>query len=630
MRGSRAGFQPKARSTRARVKFAGGGAGAMRLPNLRAAITYSGGGGGALATFQSMSFTGGGAGALQMRTLIQFTGGGSGFLAVDTATPTYPNGFKHYLEFLIPDDNVLGTGALNNYLGSIDDTFAELRTVANGGLVDHASGFDMQMELADGTVIPFARLAWDATTGRIVARPRWASMPAAGSRYRLFFGKTVVTDGASEAGAYAAHLMAPNMRTGADRTGLGRGWTTGVATSSTIVQVHSLIGLTRAPANILAPTAGQLTNDEPANADADDNQNFNSITGFTSGTNKTLDLRGHKFYHHSLVPFSGDGNRPGQNSPIRPTGFGTGMCIYGAEIIGEQSDSTDWADMKTDNPAAMDDNGILYPNPSVPAAATVYIEACIFRKQFDGINTDPRYGANRANKGHYIVRGCYAEKQRDEFIENDSCQYLEVYDCLVDSCHNFISMRPGGDSDAIPPDYSSQSNWVKVENTLARCRGQYFNQLLGGDSLPARSKRFPQWEEGNSSAFVSNPNSFGPGYVHREPFKGSGVETFTNLNCTIWVDCKHSMFAFESFPTAGKVVFPPGLYDDVWLLYLPDLGSLSIGDFVDSRYVQDRGITVLAGAAARDKWNAERAAWIAAHGGYTSGGLLRFPFTEVP
>ena len=171
---------------------------------------------------------------------------------------------------------------------------------------------------------------------------------------------------------------------------------------------------------------------------------------------------------------------------------------------------------------------------------------------------------------------------------------------------------------------------MKIENCLARCRGQYFNQLLGGDSLKPKTKRSPQWEPGNGSVLVSNPDGFGPGYVHREPFKGDGVETFTNFGCTLWVDCKHCVFAFESMPTSGKVVFPPGDYDDVWLLYLPDLtGGDTIGDFVDSRYVQDRGITVLAGAAARTKWDAERAAWIAAHGGYTSGGLLRFPFSEA-
>lgn len=143
---------------------------------------------------------------------------------LEPTSPAYGNGFRNYLEFLLPAASIKASGILNCLL-SIDDAFPELRTVANGGLVEHASGFDMQLELADGTVVPFARLAWDATTGRFVARPRFATLPTTGARCRLFFGKTVVTDGASEGSAYVAHLMAPNIRTGADRTGLGRGWT---------------------------------------------------------------------------------------------------------------------------------------------------------------------------------------------------------------------------------------------------------------------------------------------------------------------------------------------------------------------------------------------------------------------
>lgn len=152
---------------------------------------------------------------------------------LEPSSPAYANGFKSYLEFLLPAASIKASGILNCLL-SIDETFPELRTVANGGLVEHASGYDMQLELADGTVVSFARLAWDATTGRIVVRERFAAPAAAGVRFRLFFGKTVVADGANEGAAYAAHLMAPNIRTGADRTGLSRIWTPTSITAGTL------------------------------------------------------------------------------------------------------------------------------------------------------------------------------------------------------------------------------------------------------------------------------------------------------------------------------------------------------------------------------------------------------------
>lgn len=234
MRGARIGFAPSARNTRARIRFTGGGAGAMRPPDLRTAISFTGGGSGALATYQAAVFTGGGAGALQQRALIQFTGGGAGFLSIDEAEPTWPNGYSHFIEFLIPQESVRGGGTLNNCLICLDETLPDLRAVANGGHVVHASGYDMRLELADGTAVPFARVVWGDSTGRFVARARLASLTVADTRLRLFFGRTVASDGANSGAAYAAHLAAPDIVTGADRTGLSRTWTPTGLTSGTL------------------------------------------------------------------------------------------------------------------------------------------------------------------------------------------------------------------------------------------------------------------------------------------------------------------------------------------------------------------------------------------------------------
>lgn len=49
--------------------------------------------------------------------------GSSDAAAVSSSAVAYPNGFKNYLEFLIPEGSVFGTGAPVNFLGCIDETF---------------------------------------------------------------------------------------------------------------------------------------------------------------------------------------------------------------------------------------------------------------------------------------------------------------------------------------------------------------------------------------------------------------------------------------------------------------------------------------------------------------------------
>jgi hypothetical protein len=231
--GSRTGFRAR-RRPRLRIAAEAGGAGAMRTGE-RLLISADAGGGGALATALAIASNAGGAGRLNQKLLIASDAGGAGFVSGDAVEPTYANGFRHYLEFLIPKENVKGGAALADWLGSIDETFTELRTIANGGLVANASGFDLRLELADGTVIPYARLDWSATTGRFVARLRQASLPAAvDTAARLYFGKTVVADEANPGSAYAACTMAPNLRTGADLTGLSRTFTPTAITSGSL------------------------------------------------------------------------------------------------------------------------------------------------------------------------------------------------------------------------------------------------------------------------------------------------------------------------------------------------------------------------------------------------------------
>jgi hypothetical protein len=235
MFGWRTGFAvyPGSRSD-LRIAFGGGGAGGLRLPDAGSTfeVIFGGGGGGALATKLEIGFRGGGGGRLQQKALISFMGGGAGFLQITGAPPAWPNGYKHFIEFLIPAENVFD-GPHTNFPFAIIDDFSEswravprpLRTVANGGLIENASGWDMRLELADGTPLDFARREWSATTGEIYIRSRIPTLPAADTRVRLYFGKSVVADGQNVAGAHAAYLLALDCRLGLDLTGQNRFFT---------------------------------------------------------------------------------------------------------------------------------------------------------------------------------------------------------------------------------------------------------------------------------------------------------------------------------------------------------------------------------------------------------------------
>jgi hypothetical protein len=107
--------------------------------------------------------------------------------------------------------------------------------VANGGLIENTNGWDMRLELADGTPLDFARREWSATTGEIYIRSRIPTLPAGDTRVRLYFGKSVVADGANQGGAYAAYAMATDCRTGTDLKGEGNTFTPTSVGTGTVV-----------------------------------------------------------------------------------------------------------------------------------------------------------------------------------------------------------------------------------------------------------------------------------------------------------------------------------------------------------------------------------------------------------
>lgn len=67
-----------------------------------------------------------------------------------------------------------GGGDLTSFPMLVSGTYSELATVANGGHMQNASGYDLRFELSDGTVLDYEIQSWSATTGAIIA---WVRIP---------------------------------------------------------------------------------------------------------------------------------------------------------------------------------------------------------------------------------------------------------------------------------------------------------------------------------------------------------------------------------------------------------------------------------------------------------------------
>lgn len=137
--------------------------------------------------------------------------------------PPYPNGYEAAMEFRVPSAFVDGGAAMPNFLMLVDVTHASLRLVANGGLVKHASGFDMRWQSPAGALLPFHRLSWDEPTGRAKFIVRVQVNGASDTSRFLFVGKAgLVASEEDLAATYSGYYTVWNGRTGVDLTGNAR------------------------------------------------------------------------------------------------------------------------------------------------------------------------------------------------------------------------------------------------------------------------------------------------------------------------------------------------------------------------------------------------------------------------
>jgi hypothetical protein len=199
-----------------------------------------------------------------------------------TVTPpsvaTYTNGYRWRRRVMLPAQPVAAETA-DGFVLLVRETGAWLRGVANGGRIEHAAGFDLRFELADGTKLPHEVERYDGAAGELVA---WVRIPGWRLTGRLelllYYGKAgLAASEADPASTWRDYLAVWDPRTGRDRSGKGRDLApANVADGSLIGPAGSFNGqavATRADAGFLngheALTAQALVNADAAMVGSD-------------------------------------------------------------------------------------------------------------------------------------------------------------------------------------------------------------------------------------------------------------------------------------------------------------------------------------------------------------------------
>jgi len=115
--------------------------------------------------------------------------------------------FPGYYRELTIDKTKCGTADTADFVMLFTGTYAYLKTLANGGKVERADGFDIVFRSAAGALLDFWIEAWDGATGDITA---WIRVPlltfAVDSVIRLYYGNTGISTDQSDAdGTYEAN-----------------------------------------------------------------------------------------------------------------------------------------------------------------------------------------------------------------------------------------------------------------------------------------------------------------------------------------------------------------------------------------------------------------------------------------
>jgi hypothetical protein len=244
-----------------------------------------------------------------------------------------------------------------------------------------------------------------------------------------------------------------------------------------------------------------------------------------------------------------------------------GTCVTGVKIAGNTPPAATWTQVK----ASYDSDGVRFSTASGPFV----LENASIVNVADAVA--PPKAPDTPRTARFTVRGVYAARIRDDFVENDAALNGEIRDTLVDGTHVFLSARPGaGNSKA-----RFDSGLVRVHDTLVRL-----------DCKP----------DDRSDGSCGAGMSLGMPFKWSPAAAGLKVEV---VNTIIRVDA-------EGRNGPRSMDFPAGSYHNVTLIWLgqgPYPGKLPAS-----------GVKVT-----RDTklWDRARAAWLARRGCPSSGCLGR-------
>lgn len=349
---------------------------------------------------------------------------------------------------------------------------------------------------------------------------------------------------------------------------------------------------TLAPSNILSPGSW--------NEEAENN--------FNPGAGKVIDLRGREGRNH----IAGEQGRVTLVNLTAAAGAGLfGFKCRGMQTPGDTSpilgptQPLPWQAMKFGSngvyqtgslasDGSWDDKHVKI-NGSING--TVYIEDFASYDSMDGIDT-----GDTGNQDYKLVlRRFYGRGNRDDFIQNDQLKEIEAEDFLIDGCHFFCSVRPGGD-------LSTTKN-ITFRNGLIRLRRQrYFGNWGGGGDPSWNSKALytAPWADPNNRG-LPELSSGQDGFGHNQLIKDSaGFQGQVRMT-----DC---LILMESVPLGGPgaVSFPAGVYSGVKLLYVGET-PVTITVPTGMTLETDR-------AAAWSEWQVERQRWLELHGNFDGTG----------
>lgn len=236
-------------------------------------------------------------------------------------------------------------------------------------------------------------------------------------------------------------------------------------------------------------------------------------------------------------------------------------CIVGPKVVGTFPRDLGWQDVKKQH----DGDGIRW---SRPEPGLVHVLGAYFDNIEDPIG--PPKSPETTRESSWRVEHTYARYTRDDFVENDACLDGTIRNVLVDGAHVFISARPGRSNQ---PEMARYDATHTVNNALIRLDCKPDQRVDTQTSCP----------EGQSTGML---------------FKWS--------DCGGRVNMRDSIIWVEGRPRKGTTPmdFPPGDYENVWLIYTGPEGAYP------GRLPAD-GVTEVDDP---ELWEQARGRWLERHG----------------